>query len=425
MPGPGGEQILAPERQTGPAPPRGKRDNGNGENNGNRNDNGGVDAGRQPKRARITRENLNPPHALTKEKGAGEPPPNTAGAATGSSSYTKAIPGLPPDFADQLGKNGILNPRRSKPPANLGDLAVRLARSRGSPSPPDSEYESYLKATGRAGSTEMTVLVEMAPLLKPYGGDDGYSREFNRPFTAMPKDVGFNNNLPAPQPDFIEGLEKPEYRPFPVDKIPGAVLYRHDPDSLALPHLAGEWKGPGQNLEEARLQSAYGGAALVHGRNQALSAIGTPDPPGHANITTFTTDGTTLNFFAHYAAPAANGTPEYHQYPIASTNLKSSAEEFKKGRRQLRNAQDNARQESYRLRDMMRTYRQAPSMQAPAAAKEHRQDDVGGFLEAFAQPMPFSFDEALADLPLSPIDDEFFAQQIQLAFDKSPSQSPD
>jgi hypothetical protein len=200
----------------------------------------------------------------------------------------------------------------------------------------------------------MTVLVEMTPLLKTYDDGDSYSREFNRAFSALPKGLGFNDGLSAPQPDFVEGLEKREFRPFPVgEQITGAVLYKDDPDSLALPHLAGEWKGPGKDMQEAMLQSSYDGAALVHGRNQALSYIGKPDPTDTAEVVTFTTDGTNLNFFAHYASPSTEDGVglEYHQYPITSTNLKNSFHEFKQGHKQLRNLQDHARDQSYALRD--------------------------------------------------------------------------
>jgi hypothetical protein len=147
-----------------------------------------------------------------------------------------------------------------------------------------------------------------------------------------------------------------EYKPFPVNKnVSGAVLYKDNIRSLTLPHLAGEWKGRGKDMEKARLQSSYDGAALVYARNQALSYIGKPDPPGHAGVTTFTTDGTNLNFFAHYAALSEDGTPEYHQYPYASANLKKY-EEFKEGRRGLRNEQDHARKQSYALRDQLREH---------------------------------------------------------------------
>jgi hypothetical protein len=86
-------------------------------------------------------------------------------------------------------------------------------------------------------------------------------------------------------------------------------------------------------MDEAKVQSAYDGAALTYARNQALSYLGNPDPPGHAEVATFTTDGTNINFFAHYAAVSEDGVLEYHQYPVTSTNLTNSFEDFKRGRR--------------------------------------------------------------------------------------------
>jgi hypothetical protein len=85
------------------------------------------------------------------------------------------------------------------------------------------------------------------------------------------------------------------------------VLFKDDPFSVTLPHIAGEWKGRGKDMAEAKMQSAYDGAALVYARNQALSYVGEPDPPGHAQVATFTTDGTTINFFAHYAEASEEG----------------------------------------------------------------------------------------------------------------------
>jgi hypothetical protein len=193
-------------------------------------------------------------------------------------------------------------------------------------------------------------------MLKEYD-DKRYNRTFNQAFTGFPKDVGFNNGLSAPQPDFVEGLEMQEYRPFPVDDhVSGAVLYKDDRNSLTLPHLAGEWKGPDGNIAQATLQSGYDGAALVYARNQALSYLGKPDPPGHAKVTTFTTDGTNFNFYAHYAALSEeeDGTLEYHQYQYASVNVKDTYQGHKDGYKGIRNEQDHARDQSYALRDELK-----------------------------------------------------------------------
>ncbi|KAF3768389.1 hypothetical protein M406DRAFT_71412 [Cryphonectria parasitica EP155] len=116
-----------------------------------------------------------------------------------------------------------------------------------------------------------------------------------------------------------------------LHKLSGGILYKNEYNPIALPHLAGEWKGPLRS-KGATLQSAYDGASLVYARNQALLYLGTPDPSGHAQVTTFTTDSTVLNQFAHYARPSSiDSTPKYHQYPIKSTLLTDSYQGFKDG----------------------------------------------------------------------------------------------
>jgi hypothetical protein len=137
---------------------------------------------------------------------------------------------------------------------------------------------------------------------------------------------------------------------------PGAVLYKDNPSAVTLPHIAGEWKCPDGSMAEATLQISYTGAALVYARNQALAYQGKSDPPGHASITTFTTNGTQLNFYAHYATLAEDGTLEYHQFPIKSTSLVNSHGEHKDGRRGLRNKQDHAKRQSQALRGQPKEY---------------------------------------------------------------------
>ncbi len=105
-------------------------------------------------------------------------------------------------------------------------------------------YNDYVDRVEGAGN-EATVVIHTSELLKRY--PKGYRQAYNRAFTNLPGDVGFNNGLSAPQPDFVEGLEAEEYRPFPADDcVPGAALYRDDPRSITLPHIAGEWKGPAE-----------------------------------------------------------------------------------------------------------------------------------------------------------------------------------
>ncbi|KND91729.1 hypothetical protein TOPH_03830 [Tolypocladium ophioglossoides CBS 100239] len=317
-------------------------------------DSDGDNDKRQLKRTRLTRKNLARFNKMGKRKASKNASASAHLESTVDSSSAKTISTTTSGFAIQAYKNGILEPLYSKPPTNLGDIRKRHTRSRATASPPESEYKRYARAVGGAFN-EATMVVEVSgKLLKEYD-DDGYKRVFNQAFTGFPNDVGFNNSLSAPQPDFAEGLEMQQYDPFPVDEnIRGAVLYKDSPGSLTLPHLAGEWKGRGKDMEEARLQSAYDGAALVYARNQALSYLGKPDPPGHAEVTTFTTDGTNLNFFAHYATPSGNnGALKYHQYQYASANVKDTYQGHKDGYKGIRNEQDYARDQSCALRDQL------------------------------------------------------------------------
>lgn len=197
------------------------------------------DRARQLKRARLTRQNLALFNKMGKKKDAKKASASAPPESTIQSSTTRTTSTTTSGFALQADKNGILLPLDSNPPENLEALRQRLARSRETASPPESVYERYAYKVGTARN-ESTMVVEMAPLLKEYE-DRGYDRVFNQAFTAFPKDVGFNNCLSAPQPDFVEGLSIRQYRPFPVDEhVSGAALYKDDPHSLALPHVAGE-----------------------------------------------------------------------------------------------------------------------------------------------------------------------------------------
>jgi hypothetical protein len=65
-------------------------------------------------------------------------------------------------------------------------------------------YEDYVD-TVLGVCNETTTLFEMgSKMLKQYP-KEGYKKAFNQAFTGFPKDVGFNNGLSAPQPDFVEG----------------------------------------------------------------------------------------------------------------------------------------------------------------------------------------------------------------------------
>ncbi|KAH6713402.1 hypothetical protein BKA61DRAFT_644320 [Leptodontidium sp. MPI-SDFR-AT-0119] len=290
-----------------------------------------------PKRARLTTENLK----------AFEKPSYSETKPTRSKQSTSMTDIAFPDTAFQ---NGILNPICSKPPVNLKSRQERINKSRSTASPSESDYQHFASAIRRTPN-DASVLVETAThLLKRYD-DPGYQRSYNQAFTSFPKNIGFNNDLSAAQPDMVEGLDMPEFDPFLIrEQLGGAATVYSGPQATNLPHLAGEWKGPGKNMISAQTQAGYDGACMIYGRNEARSFLESPDPAGHAFISTFTTDGTTLNIFDHYSSES-QGQVKYHQYPTSNSFLISTYEDFKKIRRQLRNLEDDAKEASEKLRD--------------------------------------------------------------------------
>ncbi|KAJ2898374.1 uncharacterized protein MKZ38_003965 [Zalerion maritima] len=197
----------------------------------------------QLKRARLTRKNLALFNKIGKKK---------ASDSTDKSGSIKTTSTTSSSFALQARENSIFEPRRFKPPTNLEHIRKRHAQSRTTASPPELVYNDYIDRVEGA-ENEATMVFEVGSrLLKEY--PKGYKRVFNQAFTGFPRNVGFNNGLSAPQPDFIEGLKIKEYFPFPVHKyIDGATLYKDNPNSLTLPQVTGEWKRRGKDIKKARL----------------------------------------------------------------------------------------------------------------------------------------------------------------------------
>jgi hypothetical protein len=302
---------------------------------------GKKSTGRSSSTTTTTDEDLSPQRHQPKSKSS-----YSGTKSTQSKQTTSTTDSGFPDIAFQ---NGILNPNCSKPPANLESRQGRIDRSRETASPSESDYQYFASAIRRAPN-EASVLYETSMLLQRYN-EPGYHKSYNQAFNCFPKNVGFNNDLSAAQPDMVEGLDLTQFDPFPArEQLGGAATVYSGPEATTLPHLAGEWKGPGKDMILAQTQAAYDGACMVYGRNEARSFLESPDPAGHAFVSTFTTDGTTLNTFAHYSSET-QGQVKYHQYPESSSLLISSYKDFKKSRRRLRNLEDDAKETSERLRD--------------------------------------------------------------------------
>jgi hypothetical protein len=92
---------------------------------------------------------------------------------------------------------------------------------------------------------------------------------------------------------------------------------------------------------------------VVYSRARAQSFLGRSDPPGHATVQTFTTDGSRIQTYAHFATgiESDHEDSKYHQYLTSDTPLLASLADFKRGRLRIRNCQDSAKEASEALKD--------------------------------------------------------------------------
>ena len=251
-------------------------------------------------------------------------------------------------FPNLLSRNGILEQPNSKRPSNYKEICNQLDKARETASPTESEFEATAYKIQTA-ENEQTVLLESSALLKRY--PRGYRRVFDQPFNDFPRDAGFNDGLSPAQPDMLEGLDIATFSPIIVrQELHSAAVPSLGANAITLPHLAGEWKGPGKDLSVARHQAAYDGASMVHARNEACTYLRTPDPADQASVHTFTTDGAILNTYAHFSTNES-GQIKHQPYPTSSSFLTSSYSDFRRSRRRLRNLQDCAWKNSHKLRD--------------------------------------------------------------------------
>lgn len=168
------------------------------------------------------------------------------------------------DFPDACYENGILPPFYSEEPLNLKELRAAYNQDRGSPAPSESQYKEWKGQLRRVGNEDRTVGLFADTFLQKYTSNTNYGHSQNKAWTDYPKNVGFNNGLSVPQPDWVEGLIAKANEPFPIKRgLGGVAVVTGHLKSITLPHLAAEVKAPGQNLIVAQYQAAYDGALMV------------------------------------------------------------------------------------------------------------------------------------------------------------------
>lgn len=279
---------------------------------------------------------------------------------TGTSNNTKAktISTTKTGFEDRLRANGVVHAMRSgfRPPKNTSEVRDYLDKSRSSASPTASQYEDYIETYFDGACEVDTVHLFTTKVLKEPTRElrkEGYKANRDKQWVDYPKDVGFNNNLSAPKPDYIEGYGRNTFPPTIQELGGAATLVKDSTVFPALPHLAVELKKTGGDMHLAERQAGFDGAAMLHARNKALNYLGHADVHGEASVVSASADGLYYNIYGHYTyVDEETGETKYYQCRLRKGTL-DEIDDFKEGYKRLRNMQDWAREQSTDIRDRM------------------------------------------------------------------------
>ncbi|KAK0711730.1 hypothetical protein B0H67DRAFT_647080 [Lasiosphaeris hirsuta] len=210
-----------------------------------------------------------------------------------------------------------------------------------------SAFEQQAYENGILGPTASRAPHDLGTLDSDDFEDKHYEKTASRAITQIPQ-RDFNRGLSDPQPDLLDDLV--------TDTLPHHLHDHtlHGHHSLALCHLAIEFKRLDGNLRQAICQAAYDGAVLVYARNRALAharanvlggtaaaAAAIDKAAAETAVLTCVTDGKVAEVFTHHFWGG-----KYHQSLVAIESLLAYPN---RGRELIRNAQDYARRKSYEL----------------------------------------------------------------------------
>lgn len=263
------------------------------------------------RRVPLTKQNLRQLNKMTSKNADTESDrtPNTEHTIQTKASAKSRISTTETGFDERFVENGFQLPysdkARHSPPPNLPEIRAYLNQSRGSASPTMSRHDDFIYDFKLANNERAVEDIYRTHVLKNTNTDPecrrtGYRTYFDTQWVDFDKDVGFNNGLSAPKPDITEGYLQSTFPPN-VKKLGGAAtLVKNNPQFVALPHFAVEFKAIGKDMNKAEFQAGYDGAAMTHARNKALTYLGEPVPERQASPLTMAVDGRNWSVYAHY-----------------------------------------------------------------------------------------------------------------------------
>lgn len=310
----------------------------------------------KPKRARLTRANL---QVHTSEMRPRKTP-------TGEPSSSK-VTTTEKDFAPALYKNNIYpyHYPRTQEPTDLEAFRQYLDRDRDTPSPDQCAYDNYKKLM-QDDMNEATVMgnpwleLRKAPQYP-------YRHIMNNAWTEADNEL--MAGISVPRPDLASCDDIVNYPGQAVEDL-GSELrpsqYLH-----AMPCFCVEFKSTEASMHVAEQQCAYDGAMMTRGVNAATSVMkrSLRDSEGKIQAITAAFNGYMLKIYTHHSTPtqppaSSNQNPEestperqdYFQYLAASCTPSNSLEQYKAAYKSLRNAQDYAEALAEKRKDDLTTW---------------------------------------------------------------------
>lgn len=257
--------------------------------------------------APLTRKNLRLLETMAKSKASSNAGTSAASTANTAKTEKSRLSTTDTGFEDELRKNNVPDVGETQLSSlpDQDEIEAELRASRASGSPTLSFYQAFNKTISKADNEATTVNILNRFVLKDTSADLGmikeeYDAKWDKQWTDYPKDIGFNNGLSAPKPDYIEGYSRSVFPPN-IKKIGGsATLVKANSHFIALPHFALEAKASGKSMHLAEVQAQYDGAAMVYGRNKALEYMEQADPPQKPAVASMIADGRNWDAFLHY-----------------------------------------------------------------------------------------------------------------------------
>ncbi|KAK3371881.1 hypothetical protein B0H63DRAFT_281825 [Podospora didyma] len=248
-------------------------------------------------------------------------------------SESTAISSTSASFQAQLARNGVRSYMASEKSPNYEELVRHLNEPCGSlPEDLYRKYEDY-KSCFHAATNEQAVFrlvnqVVQLPTGKPFGALCDW------PSDGLPANVGFNDGLASPKPEYVEGLSATVFDQDLLGQIPGAILagenktrHFHHLSSYGRGIQEHEWKVNNGQMSSG-LRWCRSGLGKGNGLKHPKKSDGS-----RAYVMKLVTNGDTVEIFGHFCTSfLVNGKEKviFHMAMLGWDRAGTDFESFKR-----------------------------------------------------------------------------------------------